>query len=118
MAHELQTSPPVSFAATTSRSLDVQEVLAGGKVCPNDIRILSKLNIKKAWNRAKWFSVGVCNKNEKKIGTSAIRTSVNIFGRFKRGQNEGPEPSVLVLNPANHLRHAPKQFLKHPLLAW
>ena len=48
IAQELQTSPPVSFAATTSRSLDVQEVLAGGKVCPNDFTILSKLNSKKA----------------------------------------------------------------------
>ena len=48
IAQELQTSPPVSLAATTSRSLDVQEVLAGGNVCPNDITILSKLNIKKA----------------------------------------------------------------------
>ena len=48
VAQELHKSPPVNFAATTSRSLDVHEVLGGGNACPNDIEILSKLNIKKA----------------------------------------------------------------------
>lgn len=44
----LHKSPPVSVAATTERSLEVHDVLAGGTVCANDIEIHSKLNVKKA----------------------------------------------------------------------
>jgi hypothetical protein len=45
---ELQKSPPLNSAATTSKSLEVQEVLAGGKVCAKDIDVLRKQNIKNA----------------------------------------------------------------------
>jgi hypothetical protein len=47
---ELHKSPPVNFAAITSRSFEVHEVLAGGKACPYVMLILSKLNIKKTYN--------------------------------------------------------------------
>jgi hypothetical protein len=50
VGQELQASPPINWAATISRSFDVHEVLAGGKACPYVILILSKLNIKKAYN--------------------------------------------------------------------
>ena len=45
---ELQKSPPVNFAITNSRSLEVQEVPAGGKVCAKDIDIQSIFSNKKA----------------------------------------------------------------------
>ena len=48
VTQELHKSPPLNCAATTSRSLEVQEVLAGGKVCAKDIDMLKKLNIKNA----------------------------------------------------------------------
>jgi hypothetical protein len=48
VGHELQTPPPVNTAATTSRSLEVHEVLAGGKVCAKDMDIQSIFSIKKA----------------------------------------------------------------------
>ena len=48
IVHELHKSPPDNVAATTERSLEVHEVLAGGKVCAKEIDILSILNNKNA----------------------------------------------------------------------
>ena len=48
VGQELQISPPVNFAATSSRSLEVHEVFAGGKVCAIETDIQSILSIKKA----------------------------------------------------------------------
>jgi hypothetical protein len=48
VAHELHRSPPVNLAATTSKSFEVHEVLAGGTDCANVIAVLSKLKTKNA----------------------------------------------------------------------
>ena len=48
VVQELHKFPPLNLAATTSKSLEVHEVVAGGKDCAKDIDKLNKQNIRRA----------------------------------------------------------------------